>query len=302
MSNIEKATKDTTYTTQIDWTTFVVEYKADEETRRGISLRKLVDAGLYVNYRDALSAAQKAGMENFAITAKFRTGTRGPMMEDLIFKDLDDAQVFCIMANTDTGKQIARLILKHHTEFQKLLNGDQVALSNLAQVQPVQTDPVLMISEAISLLRKEQIRSSLELEEVRKAIEIQNLEVKENKLEVTEMKNTMNDLLNSTKIATGTCRDPYTVGSRCVILSNALKPHQSAVIRQAYRLGLHTSGDLYQVQKNRNDRLVDAFYITKEGADKIKEWADQLRSMGFTNFKLEPIGNEKQVYYIQLYR
>ena len=70
MSNIEKTTEDTTYTTQIDWTTFVVEYKADEETRRGISLRKLVEAGLYATYQDASTAAQNAGMEVFRVTLK----------------------------------------------------------------------------------------------------------------------------------------------------------------------------------------------------------------------------------------
>jgi len=99
----DKKMSDNKKTSQIDWTTLIVEYEVDEETRRGISLRKLADAGLYVNYRDALSAAQKAGMEVFRVTLK--TSEKGGRPgRDIIFKDLEEAKKFCARARTPVGQ------------------------------------------------------------------------------------------------------------------------------------------------------------------------------------------------------
>jgi len=99
----DKKMSDNKKTSQIDWTPLIVEYEVDGETRRGISLRKLVDFGLYATYQDASAAALSAGMEVFNNLLK--TSEKGGRPgRDIIFKDLEEAKKFCARARTPVGQ------------------------------------------------------------------------------------------------------------------------------------------------------------------------------------------------------
>lgn len=101
----------------LDWSMLVREYPEG----RGISLRALVDeGGVYAQYRDARAAYERgAYSEGIAVSAK--SGSKP--FEDVLFGGLHQAQLFCVRARTEGGAAIAEIILEHHNEFQKLLEG-----------------------------------------------------------------------------------------------------------------------------------------------------------------------------------
>lgn len=159
------------YATTIDWRAFVV----DVDGQRGVSLRALVQAGLYSRYEDALSAAQKAGVMGFSAHPKNPNGGRPG--HDLIITDLRSAQKFALRARTEVGEQIADLILDHHDELQKLIAGDQTAHQRLADVQPAAAaalpdDPVLAVLVSMAHVRTEQLADRARIERLERESEI----------------------------------------------------------------------------------------------------------------------------------
>ena len=121
-------TKTDPYTTAIDWQMFVVE----ADGKAGISLRSLVNAGLYAHLHDAVSALKDSGFSFQAVTCK-PSGTQGGRPAADYLMDLRTAQRFCARVQTPVGARILDLILDHHDEFQKLLAGDRSAHQQLAQ-------------------------------------------------------------------------------------------------------------------------------------------------------------------------
>src|SRR5690606_38782604 len=125
----EEDARTSAYPAQVDWQAFVVEH----DGVRGISLRKLVDAGLYSQYSHAVRALNSSGFD--VTEAKDKSSGGRPPTEHII-TNLNDAQRFCVRAHTAVGDQIADLIIAHHGEFQALLNGDARAHAKIAAAAP----------------------------------------------------------------------------------------------------------------------------------------------------------------------
>jgi rubrerythrin len=86
----------------------------------GVSLRALVEIGqVYYEYRNAARALEGGDYESLVRV----TGDRSDIVQDIVFTNLKDAQLFCVRARNDAGAAIAEVILEHHNEFQKLLEG-----------------------------------------------------------------------------------------------------------------------------------------------------------------------------------
>ena len=161
------------YTTRIDWRAFA--YRGRDAS--GISLRAMVDAGLYAHMRDAVRALRDSGLHFCAVQRK---SSGGRPEEDCVLS-LRDAQLFAARARTDVGQQILSLIIDHHDEFQRLLDGDVDARARLAEVQPAAAptltdDPILnaltiaIESRRAQLVLEQQVREQgarLELMESR---------------------------------------------------------------------------------------------------------------------------------------
>lgn len=122
------------YRMLIDWRAFA--YRGRDAS--GISLRAMVDAGLY----SAMHKAVEALGEDFS-PIRVKTPSTGGRPGDDYVLTLRDAQRFAMRARTEVGHQIAELILDHHDEFQRLLDGDVDARARLAEVQPTATAPTL---------------------------------------------------------------------------------------------------------------------------------------------------------------
>ena len=160
------------YTTRIDWRAFA--YRGRDAS--GISLRAMVDAGLY----SAMHKAVEALGEDFS-PVRVKTPSTGGRPGDDYVLTLRDAQLFAARARTDVGQQILSLIIDHHDEFQRLLDGDVDARARLAEVQPAAAptltdDPILnaltiaIESRRAQLVLEQQVREQgarLELMESR---------------------------------------------------------------------------------------------------------------------------------------
>jgi transcriptional regulator with XRE-family HTH domain len=154
------------YKVTIDWEGFVVEV----EGKRGISLRELVKAGLYAQYRDAELALRAAGVEGSCVERKNPDGGRPG--QDVLISSLRDAQLFCMRARSDAGERIAALILDHHEEFQRLLSGDAGAQARLDEAQATaqrieaqaSADPLLGSLLALAQVRQVQLDQSARLD------------------------------------------------------------------------------------------------------------------------------------------
>jgi hypothetical protein len=110
--------------TTIDWRRFAY----DDGDVRGISLRAMVEAGLYARMDHAVRALRAAGLPSSPVRG---THTHGQEVADYILTLLD-AQRFAARARTEVGAAILDTILEHHAEFQRLLEGDQAAHDRLA--------------------------------------------------------------------------------------------------------------------------------------------------------------------------
>lgn len=137
--------------TQIDWQAFVVEH----EGRRGISLRAMVEAGLYARYEDARNAVDRGNYKILRFSRKLNT--HGPSAHDALFLDMRDAQIFAARCRSDVGERILNTILDHHDELQAMLNGDVDALARHedARVAPVSADPLDVMMAQIQELKRQ---------------------------------------------------------------------------------------------------------------------------------------------------
>ena len=143
------------YTTTIDWQRWAVEV----DGVRGISLRAMVEAGLYTHYRDAVAALRGHGIQSAEISAS--SARSGPAPSDHLLT-LKDAQRLAARAQTPTGRAILDLIIEHHEEFQRLLAGDADAHERLADAQPsaaheTPADPVMAMLAAAAETRRAQL-------------------------------------------------------------------------------------------------------------------------------------------------
>lgn len=158
------------YRTRIDWKRLVY----DDGEVRGVSLRSLVELGLYSHMGDAVKALKNSG---FDFLAKPLKSTGGRPRVEYIIPSLRDAQEFCMMASTAVGGVLRGVILDHHEEFQKLLDGDAEAHARLAEVAPVPApaptgDPVLMLNAAIQMMREDQLKLIARVEELEREAEL----------------------------------------------------------------------------------------------------------------------------------
>jgi transcriptional regulator with XRE-family HTH domain len=116
------------YTT-INWESFVVEL----DGVRGISLRELVErGGLYSKIEHAVRALLRSGLDFYSSEVKVAMGRP---RKEYLFRNVNDAIEFCIIAASPTAHQIRRLLMAHHLEFQRLITGDAGAKERLADAQ-----------------------------------------------------------------------------------------------------------------------------------------------------------------------
>lgn len=143
------------YRTRIDWRSFA--YRGCDAS--GISLRAMVDAGLYAHMRDATRALRDSGLHFCAVQRK---SSGGRPEEDCVLT-LRDAQMFAARARTDVGQQILELIIDHHDEFQRLIDGDVDARARLTEVQPTATtltgDPLMDALQSAAMAMQMQIQA-----------------------------------------------------------------------------------------------------------------------------------------------
>lgn len=149
----------------IQWERFVY----DDGQVRGISLRAMVEAGLYAKYHHAERAALEIGMEMLPIQVK-SPFQNGPPERDLILS-LRDAQKFAMRVRTPVGEQIADLILDHHDDFQRLLAGDRATWKKVeaAAARPPEPsvpstgDPILDQLAILAATRRAQLEQEQRL-------------------------------------------------------------------------------------------------------------------------------------------
>lgn len=168
------------YTTQIDWEGFVVEV----DGVRGISLRELVErGGLYSKIEGAVRALLRSGLDFYSSEVKVAMGRP---RKEYLFRDVNDAIEFCIIAASPTAHQIRRLLMAHHLEFQRLIAGDAQAQQRLADAQAVHSrieqqaaaDPLLGSLLALAEVRTRQLDHDARLKalEERERIRIEESE------------------------------------------------------------------------------------------------------------------------------
>lgn len=154
------------YRTRIDWRGFA--YRGRDAS--GISLRAMVDAGLYAHMRGAVDALKRSGT-NYAVISAEPDGAGAPRRDCIL--SLRDAQMFAMRARTDVGEQIAELILDHHDEFQRLLDGDVDARSRLAEVQPAATAPTLTGDPLMDALQSAAMAMQMQLQALQRQRELE---------------------------------------------------------------------------------------------------------------------------------
>lgn len=152
------------YTATIDWQALVWSGEVDGQPARGVSLRAMVEAGLYSRFEDAEAAVERGDYRVLRVTRK----SGGRPGREILFADVREAQRYALRARTEVGAQIAELILDHHDEFQRLLRGDRDAHERLADAQPnpapeTPDDPVMAILAAAAETRRAQLAQEARL-------------------------------------------------------------------------------------------------------------------------------------------
>ena len=146
----------------IDWTTFV--YEGDEV--RGISLRAMVEAGLYEQMGHAVRALRRANL-SFSPVQEESSGGR-PSTDYVL--TLQDAKRFAARARTEVGLRILDVIIEHHDEFQRVLSGDPEATARVREHRRASSapaeDPLLAQLEAMARMRREALAREARLEAV----------------------------------------------------------------------------------------------------------------------------------------
>jgi hypothetical protein len=149
------------YTT-IEWEHFA--YRGEDAT--GISLRAMVDAGLYAEMRYAVDALARADIISTVVTAESASGRP---REDHILS-LKDAQRFAARTRTPVGERILDLIIEHHADFQRLLAGDEEVAEKVREHQEatgaLEQDPILGQLEALKQNRLAILEQNRRLEQL----------------------------------------------------------------------------------------------------------------------------------------
>lgn len=156
------------YATTIDWEGFVVEL----DGVRGISLRELVErGGLYSKIEHAVRALLRSGLDFYSSEVKVAMGRP---RKEYLFRSVNDAIEFCIIAASPTAHQIRRLLMAHHLEFQRLLAGDATAQARLDEAQAVHErieaapaptgDPLLDLIGVTGSMRRVQLDQQARIE------------------------------------------------------------------------------------------------------------------------------------------
>lgn len=157
---LEESTSEAPEAQTIEWR----QFWSDEHN--GISLRAMVEAGLYSRYEEAVRALKTY---EIAFSAHQRKSTGGrPSMEHIL--TFNDAQRFCARANTPTGRKILDVMIEHHNEYQALLNGDMNAANRLATQIRRAPQGALMTKQAELFLQmcQEQDAMRAQLEELKR--------------------------------------------------------------------------------------------------------------------------------------
>lgn len=273
------------YATQIDWRAFVVEH----DGVRGVSLRALVEAGLYEQMSHAVRALESSGI-NFCPVQDESTG--GRPSTDRIIPDLADAQMFCVQARTDVGKQIARLIIEHHSEFQRLLNGDAEAHAQLAAVQPpaaLSTDPILAMLSALAATREAQMAQEAALARVsdQQQVQAQALEITHQRLAMVEARYTVPAGWISMIVA----------AQRCGAYSSTGKPHNRALLALARQMDLDVREKMAEMPTGH--QAEPASYIAPDDVPTLKAALKAL-SAGAGGARVVPVRTATVTYQIHL--
>lgn len=150
----------------IEWERFA--YRGEDAS--GISLRAMVDAGLYAEMRYAVDALARADIISTVVTAESASGRP---REDHILS-LKDAQRFAARTRTPVGERILDLIIEHHSDFQRLLEGDEEVQARVEEhkstirrsPQPTNIQILLEAVKGLADLEAKQIEHERKLEAV----------------------------------------------------------------------------------------------------------------------------------------
>lgn len=150
----------------IEWERFA--YRGEDAS--GISLRAMVDAGLYAEMRYAVDALARADIISTVVTAESASGRP---REDHILS-LKDAQRFAARTRTPVGERILDLIIEHHSDFQRLLEGDEEVQARVEEhkstirrsPQPTNIQILLEAVKGLADLEAKQLEHERKLEAV----------------------------------------------------------------------------------------------------------------------------------------
>lgn len=244
------------YTT-IDWQAFVY----DDGAVRGVSLRAMVEAGLYEQMAHAVRALRASGFPSSPVRETLGSGQKGT---DHILTLLD-AQRFAARARTEVGAAILDTILEHHAEFQRVLEGDIEAQARVETHQRATgTDgggvDYIAIMEA-GLKQARQTREALQAAERERA-----------RLE-RSIEDVRQDIALSTHRRDGEM-STAAVARRCRIYSRSGKPHTTAVIALTRQWGFGP-GLVRRVRletaPGHSADYVEAHVFTVEGYERMRD-------------------------------
>jgi transcriptional regulator with XRE-family HTH domain len=252
-------------TVTIDWQALVGEHQGI----RGVSLRHLVELGLYAAYRDAEVALVKGEFLRSTQKLSHTAENGGRPGSDYIITDLRAVQRFCSRARTEMGTRILDVILDHHDELQAMLAGDEQAEARHEQAKsqaPPSADPLDALASMIEQMRSQ--RDAIEAQAKRQ----QQLEEK------TEQVVQLARRLETTPLAGE--RSAYQVAEEAGVKSNTGRPHSSAVVALIAELGLHKEGLAWQVPCEISGKIADTWRVNSAGAAKLKYTLAQLAKQG----------------------
>lgn len=201
------------YTT-IDWRAFAY----DDGEVRGISMRSMVEAGLYARMEVAVRTLHTSGL-NFHTIQRESTGGR-PSADYIL--SLADARRFASRARTEVGRRILDTILEHHEEFQTLLEGDHAEAERIAErVAEHRRDARLDSGDPLE-------RAQAMLDAARRARDERRMIVEEQEQQREEIAEIKAQLVRGPGDVTAA-----TIASEFGLFSRSGRPHAQAVISMA---------------------------------------------------------------------
>ena len=269
------------YTT-IDWKSFVYE----DDDVRGISLRAMVDAGLYARMDHAVRALERSGLKRSPVRRTFASGQTGT---DYVLA-LADAQFFAISAHTEMGERIARLIIEHHNEFQRLLDGDAEAEQRLHAHRAV--------TSALDADRDDPILSTLRsaMETRQRQLELER-EVYQQREELAGFRTALEEMRRGRWRQEGEVSATWLAG-QCRMYSKGGHPHNRAAITLGLARGFAAAGFMRQVAVEAHsgqDRDANpAWVFTHTGAERFRRLVQN--EYGLQDFRVPYRGGEYRVF------